>query len=655
MQRTTLAAVIAGLFTLPVQAQDVSTPGVSTPIPLLDEIVVTATRVPTPDVLAPYASEVHTRQMIEQSGSSTLYDYLAQHSSVQVLPSFGNKFTPKIDMRGYGIGDGYQNIVVTLDGRRMNNIDMSSQLISAIPLADIERIEVTKGSGSVMFGDGATAGSIQIITRSHEGISVQAMAGNFGLLAGTVTAGLKRDRVNLSASADYSGSDGYSEKDPSGHTDASSNRTWRGAVELRPLDRLQLGLDLASTRVDARYVSPLTLAQFESNPAQVGSNPWTMPANAYTHQKLESDLWRVSAGLELSRDWSLTASHSREDKMSDFITSSYKADYDYNADDLALQYRGEHIDLSMGMQRFEGVRIDRNGWSDNDSGKKNSGWYAQGSYRAGATSVSVGARTENVAYTYTPTVGAGLGAKHDLDAWDLGVNHQLDAHLTFFANYNRAFQAPDIDRFFNFGGSFNGFIDPAKSRTLNLGLNRVTATNRLKFTLFRADVDNEIFYNAATFTNTNLDRTHKYGLELQDVWRVSEPLSINLNYAYTRAIIDHDNDGGGTYDGKDLPGVPRHSVNLGLTYKLSVASSINLSQTWRSATYAAEDFANTYSQKQSAYLSTDIAWRYRLNSYEFFASVDNLFEHKNGLWIHDDAIYPVNFTRNWRIGMKATF
>jgi len=646
MQRNTLAALIAGLFTLPVQA---------TEIPLLDEILVTATRLPTPDVLAPYASEVHTRYMIEQSGSSTLYDYLSQHSSVQVQPSFGNKFTPRIDMRGYGIGDGHQNIVLTLDGRRMNNIDMSSPLIGAIPLADIERIEVTKGSGSVMFGDGATAGSIQIITRSHEGVSVQGAVGNFGLLAGTVTAGLKRDRVSLSASTDYYGSDGCSEKDPSDHTDAVSNRTWRGGVALRPMDRLKLGLDLASTRIDARYVSPLTLAQFESNPAQVGSNPWTIPANAYTHQKLESDLWRVSAGLELNREWSLTASHSAENKISDFITSSYKTDYDYAADDLALQYRGEHVDLSMGMQRFKGRRLDRNGWADNDSGKKNTGWYAQARYRTGGTSISAGARKENAAYTYKPIVGAGLGDKHDLDAWDIGVNHQLSAQLTLFANYNQAFQAPDIDRFFNFGGGFNGFIDPAKSRTLNLGLNRVTATNRLKFTLFRADVDNEIFYNAATFTNTNLDQTHKYGLELQDIWRVSEPLTIHLNYNYTRAIIDHDNDGGGAYNGKTLPGVPRHSVNLGLTYKLSGASSINLSQSWRSTAYAAEDFANTFTQKQSAYLSTDIAWRYRLKSYEIFASVDNLFEHKNGLWIKDDAIYPVNFTRNWRMGMKATF
>jgi len=653
MQRNTLAALHvalfnAGLFTLPVQAQE---------IPTLDEIVVTATRLPTPDVLAPYASEVHSRHMIEKSGAGTLYDYLSQHTSVQVLPSYGNRFTPLIDMRGYGAGNGYQNIVVTVDGRRLNNIDGLPQLIGSIPLADIDRIEITKGSGSVMFGDGATAGSIQIVTRTHEGVSVQASAGNFGAVAGTLTAGLKTEQVSLSASADTASQDGYSDADTTGHKDASSNRTWRGGLELRPVGRLKLGLDAASSRIDTRYVGPINQAQFDANPAQNGGN-------TYSHQNLESDTWRLSAALELAPNWSLTASHSREDKVSDFITSSFRSDYDYSADDLALQYRGDNFNLTTGVQRFDGVRIDRNGWSDNDTRKKNTGWYAQGQYRLGDTTLSAGTRSENVAYTYAPTAGAELTAKHDLSAWDIGVNQRLDARLSLFANYNRAFQAPDIDRFFVTDFSvfpsvtgFNAFIIPETSRTLNLGLNHVTPANRLKLTVFRANLDNEIYYYSTgpwTGYNTNLAKTHKYGLELQDTWRVTDPLSVNFNYVYTRAIIDQASQNS-AYDGKNLPGVPRHGGALGLAYQMTPAASMNLSQTWRSTAYAANDFANAFSQKQTAYQSTDVAWRYRQKNLEWFASVENLFEHKNGLWIKDDAIYPVNFTRNWRLGMKATF
>lgn len=609
-------------------------------------VIVTATRLPTPDVLAPYASEVHTRRMIEQSGAATLYDYLGQNTSVQVLPNFGNKATPKLDMRGYGIGDGYQNIVVTVDGRRLNNIDLMPQLIGSISLADIERIEITKGSGSVMFGDGATAGSIQIITRAHEGVSAQVSAGNYGARNATVTAGLKNEKVSLSASADDTRHDGYRAPDIEGYKDATSNQTWRGGLELRPADRLKLGLDLSSTRIDTRYGNSLTLAQFNADPGQNGGR-------RYTQQNFESDLWRAHVGLELNQNWKLTASHSNEDKLSMF-SSGWKSNYDYLSDDVALQYRGDALDLTAGVQTFDGTRIN----STNRTRKNNTGWFAQGQYRLGKTTLSAGARTENVEYTYAPNASTVLKADHDLNAWDIGMNHRLDERLSLFANYNRAFQAPDIDRFFR-NGAFNGFINPARSGTLNIGLNHITPVNRLKLTVFRTKLDNEIYYyntgNFFTSYNTNIDKSRKYGLELQDTWRVSEPFSVRLNYAYTRAIIDRENDGGGAYNGKDLPGVPRHGATVGLAYAINKASSLNLSHAWRGTAYAANDFTNTFTQKQVAYQSTDVAYRYRHDNLEWFAAVENLFERKNGLWIRDNSIYPVNFTRNWRFGMKATF
>jgi iron complex outermembrane receptor protein len=40
---------------------------------------------------------------------------------------------------------------------------------------------------------------------------------------------------------------------------------------------------------------------------------------------------------------------------------------------------------------------------------------------------------------------------------------------------------------------------------------------------------------------------------------------------------------------------------------------------------------------------------------QFFSSISNLFEHKNSIQIADDAIYPVDFVRTWRVGMKADF
>lgn len=611
------------------------------PLYLGNEIFVTATRIAYSDADAPYASEVHTRAMIEQSGAATLYDYLAQRTSVQVLPSYGNKFTPKMDMRGYGIGDGYQNIVVSLDGQRLNNIDGMPQLLGAIPLASIDRIEITQGSGSVIYGDGATAGSIQIHTRPHKGVSVGLSAGNFGALAGTLAGGFSNENVVLSVSADSQSQGGYSDADSTGHKDSSRLDTQRARLSLKPVERAWLHFDGSTSSIDTRYPNALTPAQFQADPAQKGSN------TAYTHQIFETNQWRLGTEIELSQQVKLTVSHNQEDKLSKYVPNS-PSTYDYAANDLALVYKGDALDITAGAQAFDGTRIG----STNRTSKNNAGYYIQGQYRLDSLTLSLGARRENVEYAYAAAGTALHDARH-LSALDMGLNYRLNKKTALFANYNRSFQAPDIDRFFDFGGTFNAFIAPAEVKTLTAGINHAEANNRIKLAVFRANLKNEIYLIPLVFTNTNIDQSHKYGLELQDNWRVRPDLSLSANYTYTRAIIDRENDGGGAYNGKNLPGVPRHGVVLGLGYDLSEKSALNISHVWRSTAYAADDFANNFTQKQAAYQSTGLAYRYRHKAFEWSASIDNLFEHKNGLWINDNGVYPVSFTRNFRLGFKA--
>ncbi len=611
----------------------------------LDDIIVTATRTPVPDVAAPYASEVYTQAMIQASGASSLVDFLTQNTTLDVVPNYGNKFTPTLDMRGYGLTSGYQNIVVSLDGQRLNNIDGMPQLLGAIPIASIDRIEITRGSGSVIYGDGATAGTIQIYTRPYQGVTVAGSAGNYGALSGTVAAGLSRDNFSISASNDYQSQRGTSDADVTGQRDASSLTTQRGQVRVRPIDALWLTLEGSSSKIDTRYAGHLTLAQFQSDPAQNGGN-------TYTHQKFDSDQWRLGASLDLSPDTKLTASHNREDKLSNYVSPyPYKANYDYVTDDVALVHSGDAFKFTTGIQRFDGTRI---GTSDQTS-KNNIGYYLQGQYVIDKLTLSAGARREKVEYNYVPNAGTALHATQQLNAWDIGSNYRLSATTSFFANYNQSFQAPDIDRFFNFGGTFNAFISPEKVKTVTLGANHSQGNHRLKLAVFRANLKNEIYFNPATFVNTNIDQSHKYGLELQDSWRIRPDLNLRTGYTYTRAIIDQANSGGGAFDGKDLPGVPRHGVTLDMQYDWSEHSTFNVGYVWRSNSYAANDFANNFSQKQAAFQSTNLAYRYRYKAYEVSAAIDNVFAQKNGLWTSDNVIYPVSFTRNYRVGFRASF
>ena len=78
------------------------------------------------DTLAPFSSEIYTEDDIKASKSNDVYDFLSQNTSLALAPSSGNRFSQSNSTRGFGLTEGYQNIVITLNGRRSNNIDMTN-------------------------------------------------------------------------------------------------------------------------------------------------------------------------------------------------------------------------------------------------------------------------------------------------------------------------------------------------------------------------------------------------------------------------------------------------------------------------------------------------------------------------------------------------
>lgn len=648
IQQTALAVALAAALPALAQEKVSST---------LTPVVVTANGIPTRDSDATYASEVHDRTMIEASGAASLYDYLARNTSLNVMPGYGNKNAPLLDMRGYGTEAGFQNLVVVVDGYRLNNIDQSPAYLGGIPLAAIESIEISKGSGSVVFGDGAMAGVIQIRTRARNGVSVSAMTGSRGAQDVNISAGISREFFDLSANVNNSKQASLSASDPSGQNDSSDNRAEKLDLTLKPVTGLKLLLGGGNAHVDTRYPNVLSASQFAVDPGQSGSKN-------YNHQIYESNLWR--AGFEYQLTEALTARymHNEDDKQSEFTdSSSVKSRYDsnYASDDLSLAYRSAAFDLSAGMQRFDGSRltyaVPAYSTSQSTTTKDNTSVYLQGVYRIGALSLSAGTRHEKVEYSYTQLGSSTLNGKHDLNAWDLGANYRFSEQWSVFANVNQAFQAPDVDRFFTWTGDFNGFIEPAKVKSFSVGANHDTRTNRLRVATFYSKLKNEIYVDPTTFDNRNIDKSHKYGLEVSDRWQALDSLSLSIAYTYTRAIVDEEQLAGGAANGKELPGVPRHGVNLGATWQPWAGGTVNMTHAWRDSAYSISNFQNDKRVRQSIFSSTTLSLRQRLNTIEAFVAIDNLFDHQNGVWVYSASsssnnVYPVDFRRTARVGFK---
>ena len=623
------------------------------------------------DTFAPFSSEVYTQDDIKNSKATNIYDFLSQNTSLSLAPSSGNRFSKKISARGYGLTIGSHNLVVTLNGRRLNNIDTSGPEIAGVNINDIERVEITKGSGSVIYGDSAMAGAIHFYTKKNIQTKISTTSGNYGVSQTSASVGINDEKIDLNISLDNSKHDGFHKaatggvKDKGKQTKSSIGGTYTtdGGTEI--------SLDLYRTNSDIRYPNYLSDAQFEADPTGSGSG------SRYTYRDAESSTTNFKVKRNWGENFEFTTNRSAIDKESrNFYSYSgatvdnYK--YDYKSNDYLLTYTNGDIKIDSGVNIFDGKRTveSTSVSSRNTTSKENLGVFSQLQYFRNDSVFTVGARSEKVDYKYSPESGTALSGEYDLNAFDIGINTSLSPNTTIFTNYNHAFQAPLIDRFFisatwpATGQVFNGFVRPSKSRTFNIGLNHLTDNSKTKLTLYRSNIKDEMFLcksNAASDCglygdNLNLDKSHKQGLELQNKYVFSPKWSTGLNYAYTIAKIDSDDKGAGALNGKTNPMTSKHNISASVIYSLSNKTNMTLTQKYRSEAFAEEDYANIFTKKQPEYNSTNFNFSYNPNDdLSFSFDVENLFENSYGTRLRDDVIYPGNSTRNIKAGLTYKF
>jgi outer membrane receptor protein involved in Fe transport len=136
--------------------------------PQIDPVVVTATRMEQRVDEAPASVTVITREDIRQSASQTVDDLLRQvpgfslfrrASSVVTHPT-----TQGTSLRGIG-PSGASRVTVLVDGVPANDPFGGWVYWSRMPLQSIDQIEVVRGGGSSVWGNGALGGVINVITR----------------------------------------------------------------------------------------------------------------------------------------------------------------------------------------------------------------------------------------------------------------------------------------------------------------------------------------------------------------------------------------------------------------------------------------------------------------------------------------------------------
>ena len=187
MRKKIMMSLPGILISFCVTAQD------STKVTTLREVVVSASRAEQPIIETPRSVTVINQEAIEKSIYNSLGDLLNAQSGLYVV---GANQTPGTNQNVFMRGANSNQVAVMIDGVRITDPSSPNSAIdlSEISLANVERIEIIRGSHSTMFGGAAIGGVINIITKNN---GMPGFHGNAALQVGTFGKGAYLSTENL--------------------------------------------------------------------------------------------------------------------------------------------------------------------------------------------------------------------------------------------------------------------------------------------------------------------------------------------------------------------------------------------------------------------------------------------------------------------------
>lgn len=203
MKKTTISSLIGLLLSTSAYS--------ATTMISADDVVVTASRVPQPIQSVIADVSVITREEIERAGQSTFVELLQTQPGVEISSNGGMGSNASIFLRGTNSNQ----VLVLIDGLRVNSVTDGRTNFGNIPLAQIERIEILRGSASSLYGQDAIGGVIQIFTKRSDGTPrLNASLGYGTYNTKTAEAGLSGATQDISYSMNISShdTDGFSAK-----------------------------------------------------------------------------------------------------------------------------------------------------------------------------------------------------------------------------------------------------------------------------------------------------------------------------------------------------------------------------------------------------------------------------------------------------------
>ena len=451
-----------------------------------------------------------------------------------------------------------ESVVVMVDGVRMNSAQPQGAIASFLDLGLLERAEVVKGAGSVLYGSGAMGGVVNLITPDVGFTAEERLGGRIGARFSSVDKGvsgaalLTRSSANSALVLGVAGRDVDDYRSPDGREDRTGYQSDTLLAKYKHKLNEDLSLRVNLQRHEDEDVWYPGSARVQAVQGPNGRVPLGLVTIHSPEQRRELYELGVDAKLaegtlsaEIYRQEVFRQIRARSDRFAkdyvrndvSFVTDGAKAKYLFPV--------GENHLLTVGMD-FWRMRGDPERYMDNNAALDNnvrndpfnkgviesSGVFVQDEFAIGETRIVAGARFDRVsgeAARKGMTQTSGLDNTDNNLSWSLGAIQPLDESLSAYANLGRAYRAPDMRERFEDSARGDGYyhvgnpqLDAEVSTSFELGLKQADAALQYQVAAFYTRIEDyiagrvtgQIAPSGARIKLTeNLDKVTLYGID----------------------------------------------------------------------------------------------------------------------------------------------
>lgn len=598
----------------------------------LDPMVITATRTEKRDVDVPASTTILSNQDLKNTGAQNLQVALGRVPGLvykTFAPGGGAMGTMANEIAIRGVSNG---TLVMLNGTPMNL--RGKYYLDAIPVENVERVEIVKGSAGVLYGSEAMGGVINIITKKEFTNSVSVGYGNYGQQKYSASVGT--DKVNVGYNLEKWGNvDTISRSDDKGlkHTDMTGSEKRNLYVDYKINDNWNFLYNYFETNVrydtwfddaykevpkggalqqNREYVTKQNLVQLlyqdDTLKANLYYNQNKLMANGFTNYNTsgkfqgkiyDTDEKNRTYGADVQKEWQLNS------KGSLVLGGSYQNEF---YDDYSSKVTDRHIYAVYG--QYDHKFDDKN-------------------------ELIVGARE-------TWTTGGYRDQNYDNFSMSGQYVHKLDDDDSLYANVTQSFIMPTFSQMYGASDTAiaNPDLKPQKGVSYEAGWKRVTDSHSWKAAVYHIDITDNI---SATW---DTDKT-EYQYTNEDFKNTGIELSCDIEgkngWSYNWGVNYMDPKVKGTkkpyWDRK----YGRVQLNGGITYsKDKWVSSLQ-------GTYLAERVgtpSGSHSSHEKPYFLTSLTTTYNADKQNSFTlTMDNLLDREDNLSHSGSEYYstPFNF------------